>query len=144
MKVTALSDAEMHDIELDVADSIHAGFPSPAADYSGERIDLIREMNQHPETTFYARVSGESMVDAGIFDGDILVVDRSLTPQNGDFVIAAIDGEFMLKEYRLDDNGAGAWLIPHNDAYRPVHVSSENQFMVWGVVTFNVHKVCMH
>ena len=143
MKITAISDAEMNSIELAVADAVHAGFPSPAADYAGERIDLIREMNTHPETTFYARVSGDSMVDAGIFDGDILVVDRSLMPQNGDFVIAAIDGEFMLKEYRLDEKGDGAWLIPHNDAYKAVHVTAENQFMVWGVVTYNVHKVCM-
>lgn len=144
MKISSISDADLQSLELDLADSVHAGFPSPAADYTGERIDIVREMNQHPETTFYARVSGESMVDAGIFDGDVLVVDRSLLPQNGDFVIAAIDGEFMLKEYQVDKAGNGAWLIPHNDRYKPVHVSVENEFMIWGVVTYNIHKVCMH
>lgn len=144
MKITDISDSDLQSLELDLADSVHAGFPSPAADYTGERIDIVREMNQHPETTFYARVSGESMVDAGIFDGDILVVDRSLYPQNGDFVIAAIDGEFMLKEYQIDKNGDGAWLIPHNDQYKPVHVTVVNEFMVWGVVTYNIHKVCTH
>ncbi|MBQ0007101.1 MAG: translesion error-prone DNA polymerase V autoproteolytic subunit [bacterium] len=144
MKITSISDTDQQSLELELADAVHAGFPSPAADYSGERIDIVREMNHHPETTFYARVRGESMVDAGIFDGDILVVDRSLLPQNGDFVIATIDGEFMLKEYQLDKNGNGAWLIPHNDHYKPIHVTVENEFLVWGVVTYNIHKVCMH
>ncbi|MCQ2344919.1 MAG: translesion error-prone DNA polymerase V autoproteolytic subunit [Paludibacteraceae bacterium] len=144
MKITTISDTDLQSLELDLADAVHAGFPSPAADYSGERIDIVREMNQHPETTFYARVSGESMVDAGIFDGDILVVDRSLFPKDGDFVIAAIDGEFMLKEYRLDEKGNGAWLIPHNSQYKPLHISADDEFAVWGVVTYNIHKVCMH
>lgn len=144
MKITSISDTDQQSLELELADAVHAGFPSPAADYSGERIDIVREMNHHPETTFYARVRGESMVDAGIFDGDILVVDRSLLPQNGDFVIATIDGEFMLKEYQLDKNGNGAWLIPHNDHYKPIYVTVENEFLVWGVVTYNIHKVCMH
>jgi len=131
-------------LELELAESIHAGFPSPAADYAGERIDLVREMTPHPETTFYARVSGDSMLDAGIFDGDILVVDRSLLPQDGNIVVAAIDGEFTLKEYRRDKEHNGAWLIPHNNRFKPIHVTEENTFIIWGVVTFNVHRLCTH
>lgn len=84
---------------LEFAESIHAGFPSPAADHAGERINLAREMTPHPETTFYAHVEGDSMRDAGILDGDIVVVDRSLNPKNGDFIVAYIDGEYTLKEF---------------------------------------------
>jgi len=131
-------------LELELAESVHAGFPSPAADYAGERIDLVREMTPHPETTFYARVSGDSMLDAGIFDGDILVVDRSLLPQDGNIVVAAIDGEFTLKEYKADPDHNGAWLIPHNDRFKPIHVTEQNTFVIWGVVTFNVHRLCTH
>lgn len=144
MKISDITNAEPEGLELDLADGLHAGFPSPAADYAGERIDLVHEMNAHPETTFYARVSGDSMVDAGIFDHDILVIDRSIEPRNGDFVVASIDGEFTLKEYRLDPSGNGAWLVPHNDMFKPFHVSAENAFVVWGVVTYNVHRVCTH
>lgn len=144
MKITALTDAALDGIELELAEAIHAGFPSLAADYAGERIDLVKEMNPHPESTFYATVSGESMVDAGIFDGDIIVIDRSLDPKDGDFVIVSIDGEFMLKEYRVDKNGDGIWLIPHNNKYQPVHITDTMRFEVWGVVTFNVHRVCTH
>ncbi len=144
MKITALTDAALDGIELELAEAIHAGFPSPAADYAGERIDLVKEMNPHPESTFYATVSGESMVDAGIFDGDIIVIDRSLDPKDGDFVIASIDGEFMLKEYHVDKNGDGFWLIPHNNKYQSVHITDTMRLEVWGVVTFNVHRVCTH
>lgn len=144
MKISALTDAALDGIELELAEAIHAGFPSPAADYAGERIDLVREMNVHPESTFYARVSGDSMLEAGIFDGDVIVIDRSLSPKDGDFVIVSIDGEFMLKEYRVDANGDGIWLIPHNEKFQPVHVSDLSSFVVWGVVTFNVHRVCTH
>lgn len=131
-------------MELDLAEAVHAGFPSPAADYAGERIDLARELTPHPDTTFYARVSGDSMLDAGIFDGDILIVDRSLLPQDGNIVVAAVDGEFTLKEFKTDPNHNGAWLIPHNGKYSPIHVTEQNTFLIWGVVTHNVHKLCTH
>lgn len=144
MKVSQITIAEADGVELELADGVHAGFPSPAQDYAGDKIDLVRELNAHPETTFYARVSGDSMVEAGIFDGDILVVDRSLTPRDGNFVIAFVDGEFTLKEYKADKSGHGAWLIPHNELYKPIFVSDEEQFAVWGVVTYNVHRLCTH
>lgn len=136
--------ASLDSVELEIAESVHAGFPSPAADYAGERINLVRELTPHPDTTFYARVSGDSMLEAGIFDGDILIIDKSLLPQNGNIVVAAIDGEFTLKEFKTDPDNNGAWLIPHNDRYSPIHVTEQNTFLIWGVVTFNVHRLCTH
>ena len=93
------------------------------------------------ETTFYAHVEGDSMRDAGILDGDIVVVDRSLDPKNGDFIIAYIDNEYTLKEFRMDESGQCAWLIPHNPDFQPIRVSAESNFMVWGVVTYAIHRL---
>lgn len=128
-------------LELEFAESIHAGFPSPAADRVGERIDIVAALSPHKETTFYARVSGDSMQDANLLDGDIVVVDRSLQPANGDFIVAAIDGEFTIKEFQVDKvNGIG-WLVPHNKKYSPIKVSEANNFTCWGVITYVIHKM---
>lgn len=139
-KLIDISDSEQGELALEFAESIHAGFPSPAADHAGERINLAREMTPHPETTFYAHVEGDSMRDAGILDGDIVVVDRSLTPKNGDYIVAYIDGEYTLKEFRVDPDGQSAWLIPHNPDFQPIKVTTESNFLVWGVITYAVHK----
>ena len=139
-KLLDISDSEQGELALEFAESIHAGFPSPAADHAGERINLAREMTPHPETTFYAHVEGDSMRDAGILDGDIVVVDRSLTPKNGDYIVAYIDGEYTLKEFRVDPDGQSAWLIPHNPDFQPIKVTAESNFVVWGVITYAVHK----
>lgn len=120
-KLIDITDSEQAELALEFAESIHAGFPSPAADHAGERINLAREMTPHPETTFYAHVEGDSMRDAGILDGDIVVVDRSLDPKNGDFIVAYIDGEYTLKEFQ-----------------QPIRVTSESNFQVWGVVTYAI------
>ena len=117
---------------------IKAGFPSPAQDYLTGTIDLNRELIRHSETTFLARVSGNSLTDAGICDGDIIVIDKSLEAKNGDFVVAFVDGEFTLKEFRLDEKNNCAWLIPHNKDYEPIKVTEENQFLVWGVLTYTI------
>ena len=117
---------------------IKAGFPSPAQDYLVGTIDLNRELIRHRETTFLARVSGNSLTDAGICDGDIIVIDKSLEAKNGDFVVAFVDGEFTLKEFRLDEKNNCAWLIPHNKDYEPIKVTEENQFLVWGVLTYTI------
>jgi DNA polymerase V len=85
-------------------------------------------------------VSGESMREAGLQNGDIIVIDKSLTPKNGDIIVAAIDGEFTIKEFRMDSSGQCAWLIPHNEAYQPIRVTEEDNFSVWGVVTHCIHK----
>lgn len=129
-------------VDLPFVDSgIKAGFPSPAQDYLTDSIDLNKELIRHKETTFLARVSGTSLTDAGICDGDLIVIDKSLEVKNGDFVVAYIDGEFTLKEFRLDETNQCAWLIPHNKDYAPIKVTEENDFMIWGVLTYTIKQL---
>lgn len=116
---------------------IKAGFPSPAQDYLTESIDLNKELIRHKETTFLARVSGTSLMEAGINDGDIV----SLEAKNGDFVVAFIDGEFTLKEFRMDEANNCAWLIPHNKDFAPIKVTEDNDFMIWGVLTYTIKQL---
>lgn len=121
-------------------DGVRAGFPSPAQDYMAGSIDLNKELIRHPATTFYARVSGDSMTGSGIDDGDLLIVDKSLEPQEGDIVVAFIDGEFTLKRIKIDPKSCCLWLMPENKDYPPIKVSETNHFIVWGVVTYNIKK----
>ncbi len=131
-----LPDLSTH-IALPYADGgIQAGFPSPAQDYISESIDLNREIVRHPSATFYGRVSGESMIDEGICEGDILVIDRSLEPTDGDLAVCCLDGEFTLKRIRLESGRI--WLVPSNEMYDPILVTPERQFEVWGVVTHTI------
>jgi DNA polymerase V len=124
-----------------VEGGIKAGFPSPAQDYLTASIDLNKELIRRKETTFLARVSENSLMDAGISDGDIIVIDKSLEVKNGDFVVAFIDGEFTLKEFRLDEANHCAWLIPHNKDFEPIKVTEENDFMIWGVLTYTIKQL---
>lgn len=127
--------------ELDFADGgIRAGFPSPAQDYMSESIDLNRELVRHPATTFYARAVGDSMKGRGIDDGDLLVIDKSLEPRDGDIVVAFVDGEFTLKTVKLEPDGSCLWLMPANDNYSPIKVTEGNNFIVWGVLTYNIKR----
>lgn len=129
------------ELNLPYADGgIKAGFPSPAQDYLTESIDLNKTLIRHTETTFYARVSGDSLTDIGISDGDLVVIDKSLEAKNGDYVAAYIDGEFTLKEFQLDEANRCAWLIPANKKYQPIKVTEENDFMVWGVITAAIKR----
>lgn len=129
-------------MELPYADlGIKAGFPSPAQDYLTESIDLNKELVKHEESTFYARVNGDSMREAGIFDGDLVVIDKSLEARDGDYIVAYVDGEFTLKTFRHDPSGQCAWLVPANPHFAPIRVSAENDFMVWGVVTSVIRKL---
>ena len=139
-QITNITQADSDSMELALAEHLHAGFPSPAADCT-ERIDITRELIRHPETTFYARIEGDSMQDAGIFSGDLVVIDRSLQASDGDFVAAYIDGEFTVKEFRTDPSAKCAWLIPHNSAYSPIRVDEDNAFIIWGVITHTIHHV---
>ncbi|MBQ7191983.1 MAG: translesion error-prone DNA polymerase V autoproteolytic subunit [Paludibacteraceae bacterium] len=138
--LTQLTQAEQSLPELVLAEGLHAGFPSSAADYT-ERIDITREIVRHPETTFYARIEGDSMQQAGIFSGDLVVIDRSLSAKDGDYVAAYIDGEFTVKEFQYDAANDCAWLIPHNPNYSSIKVTEENAFIIWGVITHTIHKV---
>lgn len=118
--------------------SIAAGFPSPADDYIEQQLDLNQFMVKHPSATFFVRVEGESMRDAGIQSGDILVVDRSIAPAHGKIVVAVIDGEFTVKRMVIERDAL--FLAPENPAYSRLQVSPDSQFQVWGVVTYVIHK----
>ncbi len=117
---------------------IKAGFPSPAEDYLSDSIDLNKELIAHPETTFYARAIGDSMIEEGISDGDLLVIDKSLLPQKGNIVVAYIDGEFTLKKFVKDERNNCVWLIAANPNYPPIKVTQDNEFIIWGVLTYNI------
>lgn len=116
---------------------VRAGFPSPAQDYLSESIDLNRELVEHPASTFYARVAGDSMEGEGISEGDLLVVDRSLEAEHGDLAVCCLDGEFTLKRLRFLPGG-GLVLMPSNPRYSPIPVAPDADFKVWGVVVFTI------
>lgn len=119
---------------------IAAGFPSPAQDYIDLKIDLNKELIANPSSTFYGRVKGASMQDAGIVDGDILVIDKSIEPQDGDTAVCYIDGEFTLKYIKIKSDAI--YLIPANSNFQPIKVTEDNNFCIWGVVTYSIksHK----
>jgi len=119
-------------------DGIKAGFPSPAQDFMDLAIDLNRELIKHPASTFYGRVKGDSMIEAGIYDGDILIIDKSLEPRDGDMAVCFIDGDFTLKYIKIEDKIV--WLIPANKQYQPIKVTEDNDFLIWGIVTYSIKK----
>ncbi|EEU6637072.1 translesion error-prone DNA polymerase V autoproteolytic subunit [Salmonella enterica] len=114
---------------------VPCGFPSPAADYVEQRIDLNELLVSHPSSTYFVKATGDSMIEAGISDGDLLVVDSSRTAEHGDIVIAAVDREFTVKRLQLRPT---VQLNPMNSAYSPIIVDSEDILDVFGVVTFIV------
>jgi len=116
---------------------IPAGFPSPADDYVEDRIDLNQHLIRHKEATFFLRVKGDSMLGAGIHDGDLLVVDRALEPVGGKIVIAVLDGELTVK--RLERRAGQVRLMPENPAFAPIVVNNEQDLVIWGVVTNVIH-----
>lgn len=120
-------------------ESVSAGFPSPADDYLENRLDLNEYLIRNPSATFFVRVTGDSMLDAGIYSGDILVVDRSLSPKDGNIVIAVINGELTVK--RLQKIKSKLYLLPENQNYKPIEITSEMNFEVWGVVSTVIHSV---
>jgi DNA polymerase V len=126
---------------LPLAPGIRAGFPSPAQDYLHDTLDFNRDMIHHPEATFYARVDGDSMRDAGILEGDIAVIDRSLQAQSGDIVVAYIDGEFTIKRLDLTHRPEGyIELVPANPAYKTIRIDNPDEFRVWGVIVWTIHN----
>lgn len=126
-------------VELQFADGgIYAGFPSPAQDYLELSIDLNTELIRHPAATFFGRVMGNSLEEAGVNEGDIVIIDKSLKAEDGDMCVCFLDGEFTLKFIRYADDEI--WLIPANKAYEPIRVTADNNFMIWGVVTYTIKR----
>ena len=118
---------------------ISAGFPSPAEDFKQERLSLDNELIKNKEATFFARVSGQSMVDAGLSDNDLLVIDRSLSPENNKIAVCFLDGEFTVKRLKVEKDEV--WLQPENKNYQPIKITEENDFVIWGIVTNVIKKV---
>lgn len=119
--------------------AIAAGFPSPADDYIDNQLDLTELLIQHPSATFFLRVSGSSMEGAGIYHGDLLIVDRSLEAEDGKIVIAVLDGEMTVK--RLHRDKQKLWLLPENPLYPNLEISEDMQFEIWGVVVHVIHSL---
>lgn len=122
-----------------IVPEIKAGFPSPAEDYLQESLDFNRDLIKHPESTFYGRVDGDSMIDAGICDGDIAVIDRSVEPSDGDVVVGFVNGEFSIKYLDLTHKNEGyIELRPANRLYSPIRINECDEFEVWGVVIWTI------
>ena len=126
-------------LELPLAGTaIAAGFPSPAEEYLDLALDLNKELIKHPAATFYARVKGDSMVDAGIQDDDLLVIDKALEPKEGAIAVCYLDGEFTVKRLAVQEEGV--YLMPANAEFKPIRITEENEFLVWGIVAYVIHK----
>ena len=122
---------------------VAAGFPSPADDYVDKTLDLNELVVKNPAATYFVRVEGDSMVGAGIHDGDVLVVDRAVEPTDGKVVVAALNGALTVKQIRLKKTRAGRriWLVPENDIFPLIEVQPGMDFEVWGVVTHVIHAL---
>jgi len=118
---------------------VSAGYPSPADDYLDGSLDLNQHLIKHPTATFFVRVAGESMREAGIHSGDVLIVDRALIPGDGSVIIAIINGELTVK--RLSKRHGKLMLMPENQQYPPLAITDTTAFEVWGVVTYVIHRV---
>ncbi|MDG1394051.1 MAG: translesion error-prone DNA polymerase V autoproteolytic subunit [Flavobacteriaceae bacterium] len=118
---------------------ISAGFPSPAEDFKQERLSLDNELIKNKEATFFARVSGQSMIEAGLNDNDLLVIDRSLSPTHNKIAVCFLDGEFTVKRLKVEKDEV--WLQPENKNYQPIKITEENDFVIWGIVTNVIKKV---
>ena len=137
-----LSFYSMEEKTLDIPfyqSNVSAGFPSPAEDFMELDLNLQEYLVQHPSATFCVKVTGDSMQNAGIFSGDVMVVDRALEPKNKTIVLAVLDGEFTVK--RIHKKGDLLFLNPENDNFKPIEITQEMNFKVWGLVTLIIHKV---
>lgn len=136
-EVYAFERRSKHELPLFVA-RISAGFPSPADDYIDRKLDLNELIVAHPAATFFVKVEGDSMTDAGVRSGDILVVDRAVEAAENRIIIAALNGELTVKRFSRKDGKVV--LSPANPRYKPVEVPQDADFEVWGVVTYIIHK----
>ena len=118
---------------------ISAGFPSPADDFKEIRISLDKELVKNGDATFYAKVSGDSMINAGLSDGDLIVIDRSLNPEHNKIAVCFIDGDFTVK--RIIKKGADLFLKAENKNYDSIKIDEENQLQIWGIVTYVIKSL---
>lgn len=117
-----------------VEQGVSAGFPSPADDFKELRISLDKELVSNEEATFYARVNGDSMIGAGLEDGDLIIIDRSLNPESGKIAVCFVDGEFTVK--RIEKKGSKLFLKPENKNYLKIEIKDGNDLKIWGIVTY--------
>jgi DNA polymerase V len=122
-----------------VNEDIAAGFPSPAEDFKEIRISLDKELIKNEDATFYARVRGNSMNDANIEDGDLLVIDKSIEARDGKVAVCMVDGEFTIKRLKVKKDCV--YLMPENKKYKPIKVTKENELIIWGIVTYVIKEV---
>lgn len=125
-------------IEADMLGEVRAGFPSPADEEPREKLDLVQLLVRHPASTFFFRIGGTSMVDAEMDEGDIIIVDRSIEPYNGCSAVCFIDGEFTVK--RVERHSDHMLLVAANQKYKPIRITPDNEFSIWGVVTYIIKK----
>jgi len=131
---------QSYDLSLPIySNKVNAGFPSPADDFKETRISLDEELITNKEATFFAKVNGQSMIGAGLDDNDLLVIDRSLEPENNKIAVCFLDGEFTVK--RLKVKNGEVWLQPENPNYPIIKITEENDFIIWGIVTSVIKKV---
>ena len=119
-------------------DSVSAGFPSPATDYMESKLDLNEYLIKHPAATFIVKAKGPSMTDAGIISGDLLIVDRSITPKSNNIVIASIFGDLTVKKLQKKENSL--FLLSANSDYPSIEVKEEMECFIWGIVTYIIHE----
>ncbi|MFA6770745.1 MAG: translesion error-prone DNA polymerase V autoproteolytic subunit [Bacteroidales bacterium] len=118
---------------------VKAGFPSPAEDHGDLKLDLNKELIKNPSSTFFAKVSGQSMIEDGINDGDLLIIDKSIEPFEDALAVCYLDGEFTLKRVKREKEAI--LLVPANPEFKPIRVTRENDFMIWGVVRYVIKKM---
>ena len=139
IQITKITNVDMlkHEFPLFLS-SIQAGFPSAADDYLDKKIDLNEHLIKHPAATFFVKVKGDSMIGAGIYSGDMLIVDRSEDPKNNSIVVAILNGEFTVK--RLQKKESKIFLIAENPNYKPIEITEGMDFEVWGVVLHTIRS----
>ena len=134
-----MSDSQQKESKLPlVTEAVAAGFPSPATDFCEARLDLNELCVKHPAATYFVRAQGDSMIEAGIFPGDVLIVDRSLTAKHGDIVIAALNGELTVKKLETKPKSR---LVPMNSKYAPIDIPENTDIEIFGVATTVVHSL---
>lgn len=129
-------------IVLPYVGGISAGFTSPARDYTGETIDLNDILIKHPSSTFLGHADGDCLNDVGIYDGDLVLCDKSLELRQGDIAVCYVDGEFTMKRVDIDDKNKIVWLMPANQTgnFKPIKVTPENDFIIWGIIIHSVRS----